>query len=316
MSVLSIAEWAVWAITLLAGLWFAVGIRQTAIRRTIPPTWPTLILSMALVVYPIGLLFIPFSKLHILWLVPVTWVLALIAGISYIPVVSQVLIWPAYLYARAVMFRTGVSLSSPSLRSPWAGRKLCDPPDISGFFDSLSHEASITDNFEYIAFNMAILRHTLEADHADRFSDHDTLLVACGVLDTIMHIRGGHFTVQDVKHALVRAKQGQCRFGLKPVSIDEVEASYPKVADLFLNYTLQIEAMCFCAIERFVDSEGMSEKDIVSSVIDKAIDIRRILQTPKDVLARSNVAGSTRQLTTAFMDSPDFADLRKEIGIQ
>jgi len=122
MPVLFIVEWIVWIIVLLIGCWFAIGIRQAAVHRTSPPTWPTLILSLCLVAFPVAFLFLPFSKLHILWLVAVIWQLSLIAGVGYIPVVSQLLIWPAYIYACILMIGTGMSLTSPSSQSPWAQR--------------------------------------------------------------------------------------------------------------------------------------------------------------------------------------------------
>ncbi len=122
MSVLSIVEWALWGIILACGLWFAVGIHQTAVHRTTPPTWPTLILSLSLVALPIAFLFLPFSKLHILWILFVLWQVSLMAGVGYIPLVSQLLIWPAYIYVSILMIGTGVSLTSPSKQSPWAAR--------------------------------------------------------------------------------------------------------------------------------------------------------------------------------------------------
>ncbi len=122
MSVLSIVEWAVWGIVLLAGCWFALGIRQTAVHRIAPPLWPTLIMSFSLVFLPLLFLFLPFSKLHTLWILFVLWKLSLMAGVGYIPLVSQLLIWPAYIYASILMMGTGVSLASPSKQSPWAAR--------------------------------------------------------------------------------------------------------------------------------------------------------------------------------------------------
>ncbi|KKM23643.1 hypothetical protein LCGC14_1613100 [marine sediment metagenome] len=120
--VLPVFEWLVWSTTLLAGLWFAVGIRQAAVRRAPPPLWPRLILSLALVVFPVIFLLIPFSKLHIIWLLPLAWYLSLMAGVSYIPLVSKMLIWPAYFYAYILVAGTGVSISSPSKQSPWAAK--------------------------------------------------------------------------------------------------------------------------------------------------------------------------------------------------
>ena len=122
MSVLSIVEWVIWGIVLAYGLLFAIGIRLTAVHRTAPPTWPTLILSLSLVAFPIAFLFLPLSKLHILWMLFILWQFSGMASFIYIPIVSQLLIWPAYVYASILMMGTGLCLTSPSERSPWAAR--------------------------------------------------------------------------------------------------------------------------------------------------------------------------------------------------
>ena len=93
-SVLSVLEWIVWGVTLLVGLWFTFGIRQTAVHRASPPIWTTLIISLALVAFPAIFLFLPFSKLPFIWLIVVSWFLSFLAGMGYIPLVSQLLIWP------------------------------------------------------------------------------------------------------------------------------------------------------------------------------------------------------------------------------
>ncbi len=123
MTILSVLEWVVWSVSLLIGLWFAIGLRLTAVHRSQPPTWPTLIISLFLVVIPLIFLFVPFSKLHIIWLVILTCLLSLMAGFGYIPLISQLLIWPAYFYARILMVGTGRMLSSPNEKSPWTFHK-------------------------------------------------------------------------------------------------------------------------------------------------------------------------------------------------
>jgi hypothetical protein len=123
MSILSILEWVAYCITLLIGLWFAIGIRLTAAHHAAPPTWPTLIFSFYLFAFPAIFLLVPFSKLHIIWLVALTWPLSIKAGMSYIPFISKLLIWPAYFYARILMVGTGRMLSSPNEKSPWTFHK-------------------------------------------------------------------------------------------------------------------------------------------------------------------------------------------------
>ena len=127
MSVLSTIEWIIWGIVFAYGLWFAIGIRTAAVRHEPPPLWPTLIFSFSLVFLPLIFLFLSFSKLHILWILFVLWELSLMAGLGYIPLVSQLLIWPAYIYASILIMGTGVSLSSPTKQSPWAARDAAIP---------------------------------------------------------------------------------------------------------------------------------------------------------------------------------------------
>lgn len=146
MPVLSIVEWIIWGIILACGLWFAIGIRTVAVRQAPPPLWPTLIMSFSLVFLPLIFLFLPFSKLHILWILLILWQLSFMAGVGYIPIVSQLLIWPAYIYASILIMGTGVSLTSPSKKSPWAA---CDRSKaiplkylLKGRFQGFSHKLS------------------------------------------------------------------------------------------------------------------------------------------------------------------------------
>ena len=119
-----VLEWIIWNGSMVVGIWFATGIRQAAVaRRSRRPTWKKLILSLALVTLPIAFLFLPYSKLYIVWILLVIYPLSMIVSSWYIPVVSQLFIWPAYFYARILMKGTGRTLYSPSVKSPWASRK-------------------------------------------------------------------------------------------------------------------------------------------------------------------------------------------------
>ncbi len=144
MFVLSIIEWVIWGIVRACGVWFAIGIRTAAVRHAPPPLWPTLIMSFSLVFLPLIFLFLSFSKLHILWILFVLWKLSFMAGVGYIPLVSQSLIWPAYIYASILIMGTGVSLTSPSKKSPWAAREGTIPLRywVKGWFDMFSRKLS------------------------------------------------------------------------------------------------------------------------------------------------------------------------------
>ncbi|MCD4700102.1 MAG: hypothetical protein K8R91_05980 [Phycisphaerae bacterium] len=121
---LLIIGWGAWALTAFLGLWFAYGIRQTAIRGGPCPTWPTLSIAFCFCMLAVLFLFLPLHKAHLTWLLPVLWVVGLrviaVASFTYIPLLSKAVIWPAYLFARFVLIGTGVHLRSPLKNSPWA----------------------------------------------------------------------------------------------------------------------------------------------------------------------------------------------------
>ncbi len=131
MSVLSIVEWVIWGIILACGLWFAIGIRTAATQGAYSPTWPTLIISFYLVILPVTFLFLEFSKLHIVWILFIIWKISVRASFIHVPIISKLLIWPAYIYACTLIAGTGASLSSPSKQSPWAARHINDFGDAT-----------------------------------------------------------------------------------------------------------------------------------------------------------------------------------------
>lgn len=183
---------------------------------------------------------------------------------------------------------------------------------------SAAEDGSVGSNFELIALDMALERHVLQSDHADRFPSQDSLLVTCGVLVTLMHIQNGDFTVEDVKDGLLFAKGGECVVGLTSVRVRDTEQWFldRDPAELLLDYTLQIEAMSFCAIERFADPSGLSDEDIILAVLDQKHRIARVLRTPGPVLDRSPLMAGVRGLVGGFLDSESFAEMREEIGLR
>ena len=173
------------------------------------------------------------------------------------------------------------------------------------------------DNFEYIALNMALIRLALETRWGDRFPDEKSLFIACGVIDTIRHIGEGHFTARAVANAMLRANTGVCQLGLSarvPIEEDKIK-SFFFPTNLFLNYTLQIEAMVFNAIEQHVDASGMSEQDIVLTVMSQKERIEKVLGTPTEELEASELMKGVQTLTDAFMNESEFSEYRKEIGL-
>lgn len=141
-----VLEWIVWGASLLFGLWVAVGIRRIAVLQLPSPTWPTLIRSFAFVAIPVLFLFLPFNKLHIIWLLCILKPLSVMAGIRYVPWLSQVLIWPSYLYATLLMSGTGVHLTSPNKKSPWAAYRF----DVAEKQASLAIEHNLTGTLTFL----------------------------------------------------------------------------------------------------------------------------------------------------------------------
>ena len=186
---------------------------------------------------------------------------------------------------------------------------------ITRLLSVLGKRTTAQDNFESIALNMALIRHCLMADHSDRFTEEDEILVTCGVLDTLMHIRDGHFAVDDIRHGLVSAKIGQLFVGLTTVFIeeDEMKTLFMGPTNLFLNFVLQIEAMVFEAGERFLDPSGLSDRDIAYSVLSQKSRIADVLNTPAAQLERTPGFAGVRELVGAFLGTPEFAELRAEI---
>jgi hypothetical protein len=59
-------------------------------------------------------------------------------------------------------------------------------------------------NFVLMARNLTYIHEILCNEYKERFSDEDTLLITCGVIDT----RSYNFPLEDMKLALRRAKEG------------------------------------------------------------------------------------------------------------
>jgi len=170
ISILSVLEWIVWGVSLLIGLWFGFGIRLTAVRRDAPPVWTTLVTSFALIAFPVIFLFVPFNKFHIIWLLVVTWLLSFLAGFGYIPLISQLFIWPAYLYASMLMVGTGVHLSSPSKQSPWAAHGVPVPLRYlaKALFKQFTHKRSPEEEAHIARIRESRTRMTEPTDSGDK----------------------------------------------------------------------------------------------------------------------------------------------------
>ena len=209
---------------------------------------------------------------------------------------------------------------SASMLEDYADMASDAPTPESLFNASIPPEARTLakDNFEYIALNMALIRHALEKRWKDSFSDEKMLYKTCGVLDTIRHITDGHFTVQDVLDAMLPAQVGKCCLGLSSMQIEhsEIQAFHWAPSDLFLNYTLQIEAMIFNAFEQHIENTGMSEYEIVDVIVSVKERVARLLATPTDELEACELMQIVQMNSDMFMREPDWSEYRKAIGLE
>lgn len=168
MAILDVVEWGVWGTILACGVWFALGIRMAAVRRTPPPAWPTLVLALLLIMLPTAFLFLPYNKLHMLWLMVVLWRLSIKPSFSYVPVLSRLFIWPAYIYASLVIAGTGISLTSPARQSPWAARIKSPRRKNDGQSKGTSNIEALAPRADADAHEIAVelseqLKHTLQS---------------------------------------------------------------------------------------------------------------------------------------------------------
>ena len=101
-TMLMVAGWVAWVATCGLAAWFAVGTRRQ-VQRGFVPFWSTQCLTLWLLLLAVLFLWLPMHKAHLLWVLPLIWVLgfpiASRVGFFYVPVLSKVLIWPAYLYS-------------------------------------------------------------------------------------------------------------------------------------------------------------------------------------------------------------------------
>jgi len=182
---------------------------------------------------------------------------------------------------------------------------------LSKIFGGSANKSKPADNFEYIAMNITYIYNLLKNKFADRFSDEDSLLLASGIIDTLVYIQEGSISIEDIKNGLVAAKIGKCRIGHILVSHEEdVKTFFTGPKDTLLNFTMQIECMIFA-----VDEQSMSEKRIISTVITKKDDISKIIKNTQSAADSGKYPQGLEQLIEGFINSDKFSNIRKIIGI-
>ncbi|MBW8001183.1 MAG: hypothetical protein FVQ80_04085 [Planctomycetes bacterium] len=108
-----IIQWVVWVAVLVDGLWYAFSLWGAARNSYLTFIVPMAYRSLHSVFLAIIFLFLPFSKLHIIWIRFVLYLLSSIAhGWIYIPVISQLMIWPVQFYVNIMIADTGLNMSN------------------------------------------------------------------------------------------------------------------------------------------------------------------------------------------------------------
>ena len=161
-------------------------------------------------------------------------------------------------------------------------------------------------NFVLIARNLTYIHEILRNDYKERFPDEDTLLITCGVIDT----RAYNFSLEDMKLALRRAKEGECFL--------EESLNHPRprnyfslvcTQDLFLNFVLELELM------RFLNDSSLRRENILTSIVSSKEKIKKTIDHAKRSYARRKRPLLWCRAVSNFMISFALEEVRDQIGI-
>jgi hypothetical protein len=291
--ILNYIGWAIWGGSLIYGLKFAREIRQSAIKGLPAPLWPTLIAAFSFVAFPILSALFSFNKLHLIWIIPSVWFLSFSVGVKHIPILSKVLIWPAYFYTKVILAGTGRSISSPSKKSPW-GTGANAPPtvedlekfeqeDSPSFFDPFSTE----NNFIIIATITARYYMELKTKYSDRFPDETMLIAMAGMIDAIGYIHEGRIPPEELVRLATEAEDQN---------------------DPLLYFMVRFEALIFSA-----DTPEMMNLDILQTCI---CETNTIADSIESVVTNYKPDPDTEAATRVYMTEPSFEYLRNAAGVK
>jgi hypothetical protein len=163
-------------------------------------------------------------------------------------------------------------------------------------------------NFVLIARNLTYIYEILHDEYKERFPDEDTLLMTCGIIDTLSY----NFPLEDMKLAVRRAKNGTCfveNLSYNQVNERNVMLAYTQKPNLFLNFVMELETIMF------LNDSSLPRQDIMTAVVSAKEKIERTIDSAKRSSARGKRPPSWHRATSNFMTSDAFEGVRNELGI-
>ncbi|MHC4741823.1 MAG: tetratricopeptide repeat protein [Planctomycetota bacterium] len=160
-------------------------------------------------------------------------------------------------------------------------------------------------NFVVMARNITYIHEILRDEYKDYFADADSLLMTCGMIDTLSYA----FTVEDMNRAITYAKVGDC--SLDPSYRRQSFEARKMLSghDRFLNFVLQLEAMMF------IEDTSHRPDDILNAVVSQKTNIKRAIDSAKQSYASGNRPAALHHAVSNFMVSDAFGKVRDELGI-
>jgi len=148
---LEIIGWIAWAIVTYLAITFVIGMRM-AVARGDNFNWATCVQTIFWWIIAATFLFIPASKLHILWLVPVLFFISMFIVFSRIPIISPVVMFLTNIFMKLMLI--GVKRPSekdadkPRMNKEEFRRKVLDFEDemfgITLYYDTMMYHLAMT----------------------------------------------------------------------------------------------------------------------------------------------------------------------------
>ena len=163
-------------------------------------------------------------------------------------------------------------------------------------------------NYVLIARNLTYIYEILHDEYKERFPDEDTLLITCGVIDTLSY----KFPLEDMKAAVLRAKDGKCFFensAYNQINEREVFLMFKQTSNLFLSFVLELEIMIF------LKDSSLSRQNILTAVVSVTEKIERAIDSAKRSYASGRKPPLWNRAASNFMTSDAFEGVRNELGI-
>ena len=162
-------------------------------------------------------------------------------------------------------------------------------------------------NFILIARNLTYIYEVLRNEYKERFPDDDTILITCGTIDAGSY----NFTLEDIKLALSRAKEGACFLeeSQNNIKINTRNLILLCKKDLFLNFVLELEIMMF------LRDTSLHRDDILTAVVSVTEKIEKAIGCAKSAYARGKRHLLWHRAVSNFMNSDTLEQVRGQIGI-